>query len=497
MYIGLSMKLLPMPTRSLTYRYLLALSLVAGFTIWGQVLVQRQLNSHENDSWLVNYAGRQRFQSQAIVKNALLLTTAAHQADTRQVTAELAQLLTTWERYHLELSMGKLTDLNAQYVNSDAVQGMFGAIKPHFEAIRSETHHLLEKKDLTRADKKRIIEVILAHERLFLNQMDLIVRQYQREAQQKLESLRGIEWLLMCITLLVLLLEALLIFNPVVHTLRNTFAQLVTARQHAEAASEALLEANATLQQTQQQLLRESGLRHQQQLSEQRIRMASLVQGQEEERRRLSRDLHDGIGQMLTGLKLLVENLRSVALMPASEQRTYASLKGLVIKIIQETRHVSNNLMPPVLSDFGLEPALRYVAEQAVQQSGLTIRVLSQGADTRLEQSIEVGLYRIAQEALSNAIKHANASDVDIELRIRDNRLLLAISDNGCGVNAAQGDAVVNGQGLHNMRQRARLMDGVFRLLSQPGQGTRIVVTIPLEAAVAEPLPVISKKVKA
>ncbi len=92
---------------------------------------------------------------------------------------------------------------------------------------------------------------------------------------------------------------------------------------------------------------------------------------------------------MLTGLKLLAENLRSTHLLPANEQRTYASLKGLVVKIIQETRHVSNNLMPPVLSDFGLEPALRYVAEQAVHQSGLTIRVLSLRADTRLKQSME------------------------------------------------------------------------------------------------------------
>ncbi|MBO0949473.1 ATP-binding protein [Fibrella forsythiae] len=488
------MKLLPMFTRSLTYRYLLALSLVAGLAIWGQVLVQRQLNEQENDSWLINYAGRQRFQSQAIVKDVLLLTTASSVVDTKQVVAELTQLLATWERYHLELRTGKLTDLNAQHVNSDTIRNMFGAIQPHFEAIRLKTRYLLDRPKLTPGDKNQAIEAILAHERPFLTQMDQIVRQYQHEAQQKIETLQGIEWVLMSVTLLVLLLEALLIFNPVVQTLRATFTQLTTARQQAEAANEALIASNTSLQQTQQQLLRESGLRHQQQLSEQRIRMASLVQGQEDERRRLSRDLHDGIGQMLTGLKLLAENLRSAHLLPDNEQRTYASLKGLVVKIIQETRHISNNLMPPVLSDFGLEPALRYVAEQAVNQSGMTIRVLAQGADTRLEQSLEIGLYRIAQEALTNAIRHANATDIDIELRIRENRLLLAISDNGRGVGTAQGDDVVNGQGLHNMRQRARLMDGVFRLISQPNQGTRIVVTIPLDTEVADPLSLASQK---
>ncbi|MEZ0538228.1 ATP-binding protein [Fibrella arboris] len=485
-----------MPIRSLTYRYLLALSLVAGLTIWGQILVQRQLSGQENDSWLVNFAGRQRFQSQAIVKDVLLLTTAASFVDTKQITAELARLLATWERYHIQLRTGKLADLHAQHTNSDTIRAMFLQIRPHFETIRTETHYLLEKSGLSAAEKRQAVDAILAHERQFLSQMDQIVRQYQFEAQQKIEALQRIERILMVVTLLVLFLEALLIFNPVVQTLRANFTQLITARQQAETANEALLEANKTLQQTQQQLLRESGLRHQQQLSEQRIRMASLVQGQEDERRRLSRDLHDGIGQMLTGLKLLVENIRSAQLLPENEQRTYASLKGLVVKIIQETRHVSNNLMPPVLSDFGLEPALRYVAEQSVQQSGLTIRVLSQGADTRLEQSIEIGLYRIAQEALTNAIKHSEATDVEIELRIRENRLLLAVSDNGRGVGPSQGDAVVNGQGLHNMRQRARLMDGVFRLLSQPGQGTRIVVTIPLDIEEPKATPSLSDKVK-
>nr|ARK10671.1 hypothetical protein A6C57_10210 [Fibrella sp. ES10-3-2-2] len=490
------MKLLPMPTHSLTYRYLFALSLVAGLTIWGQVLVQRQLNDQENDSWLVNYAGRQRFQSQTIVKDVLLLTTEAALANHHEVVAELTQVLASWEHYHRELRTGNLVELNRTQVNSDTINAMFRKIQPHFETIRIETHYLLEQPTLTVAERRQSVDAVLAHERQFLNQMDAIVRQYQREAQQKIEVLRGIERVLMVITLLILLLEALLIFHPVVQTLRITFTQLIAARQQAEQATEALLETNMTLQQTQQQLLRESGLRHQQQLSEQRIRMASLVQGQEEERRRLSRDLHDGIGQMLTGLKLLAENLRSAHLLPDNEQRTYASLKGLVVKIIQETRHVSNNLMPPVLSDFGLEPALRYVAEQSAQQSGLTIRVLSQGADTRLHPSLEIGLYRIAQEALTNAIKHAEASYVDIELRVRENRLLLAISDNGRGVGPAQGDAVVNGQGLHNMRQRARLMNGVLRLLSQPNMGTRIVVTVPLETETPELTPTTSGKVK-
>jgi two-component system, NarL family, sensor histidine kinase DegS len=229
-------------------------------------------------------------------------------------------------------------------------------------------------------------------------------------------------------------------------------------------------------------LLRESALRHQQQMNEQVVRMAALMQGQEEERRRLSRDLHDGLGQMLTGLKLLVENVRSVHLLPEKEQRTYTNLKELVIKSIQETRQISNNLMPPVLSDFGIEPALRQLVDQKAQQSGLTVLIESLNEVGRLDPAAEIGLYRIAQEALANAISHADADEIDVLLEVKANTLIMTISDNGKGVASASPEAIVNGHGLHNMRERARLLNGVFRLASEVDLGTRVIVSIPLGA---------------
>ena len=474
----------------------MALLLVAGLTLLGQFLVQQQLTNQENDSWLINRAGQQRFRSQSIMKNALLLTMPLPQADNKQLRDEQANLLFDWKRYHTQLSTGKLSDIGQQQINSDGIRAMFRAVQPHFDALQTSTHILLDKRGLTLAEKQQLVSTMLPHERQFLVRMDQIVQQYQLEAQQKVDTLRHTEWALLLLTLLVLLLEARLIFGPVVKMVRTMIMQLTTARQQTEQANELLLETNEAMKETQQQLLHESVMRHQQQLSEQRIRMGALVLGQEEERRRLSHDLHDGIGQMLTGLKLLAENLRSVHLLPDNEQCTYASLKALVVKIIQETRHVSNNLMPPVLSDFGLEPALRYIAEQMEQQSGLVIQVHSEGSETRLDPNMEIGLYRIVQEALTNVIKHADASDVDIDLRIQENRLLLSVADNGRGVGTAQADAILAGQGLHNMRQRARLMNGVLHLSSQPDQGTRIVVTIPLGSTQAEPLSVLKKAKK-
>jgi two-component system, NarL family, sensor histidine kinase DegS len=281
-------------------------------------------------------------------------------------------------------------------------------------------------------------------------------------------------------TLLALFLIALLIFRPAVRAMSRTFNEMRTAQGQAQTMNQALQQSNQALQDGQGKLLRESALRHQQQMSEQVVRMAALMQGQEEERRRLSRDLHDGLGQRLTALKLLVENMRSVHLLPEKEQRTYASLKDLVVKTIQETRLISNHLMPPVLSDFGLEPALRQLIDQEVQQTGLTILIESKTEFGRVDPGIEIGLYRIAQEALANAIKHADADEIDVLLEVKANNLIMTIADNGRGVAAATPESILNGHGLHNMRERARLLNGVFRLASEVDQGTRVIVTIPL-----------------
>lgn len=468
-----------MLTRLFTYRYILALSLIAGLTLWGQVLIQRQLGKQENDSWLINEAGRQRFRSQMIVKDVLLLLDAPTAANAQTTRTQLSRTLDQWAAYHQQLQSGNLTDRHTQSQNSAALQAMFAGLEPHFKAIQQEARRFTQSA-LSSADARSAVATILQHDSAFLSQMDKIVQQYEAEASQKIRALRQTEWLLLAITLLVLVLEAIFIFRPAVRALGQTLGQLTTAQETTQSMNYDLQQSNQALQDAQGKLLRESALRHQQQMNEQVVRMAALMQGQEEERRRLSHDLHDGLGQMLTGLKLLVENVRSVHLLPEREQRAYANLKELVIKTIQETRQISNNLMPPVLSDFGLEPALRQLVDQKVRQTGLTILIESEGEAGRLDPAVEIGLYRIAQEALTNAIRHADADEIDVLLQINGDNLLMTISDNGRGVAAAAPESILNGHGLHNMRERARLLNGVFRLASEVDQGTRVIVTIPL-----------------
>lgn len=481
-----------MVTTQFTQRYMLALLVVAGLTIFGQVLVHRQLDQQTSDSYVVNYAGRQRYQSQQIVKDALLMTGQAVPNSSLQALAHLQrQVLARWERYHAELMSGHLTDLGLTVSNSARIQTLFRQIDPDFRTIRDQAHRLLDLVSRPVRDKaaeQAIIQTMLAHDTLFLARMDAIVRQYSREATDKVERLRTIENWLLFVTLFVLVLEALLIFMPAVQMIRQAVDQLTAAHQKTERANEALQHTNQSLKLAQQQLMRETALRHKRQLAEQRMRLSAVVQGQEDERRRLSRELHDGIGQMLTGAKLLSENIRSVDQLKPVDQANFGKLKTLLIRIIQETRHASNNLMPPVLSDFGLLAALRQLTESQREQTGTNVVFQSKlvdvrHGDVRFNPAVEIGLYRIAQEAVNNAAKHAGASRVTISLNRRADQLQLSISDDGCGFHYPPPVSTSRSQGLHNMRERSQLLDGTFRLVTQPHAGTIIQVSIPVSVA--------------
>ncbi len=475
-----------MVTTRFTQRYIVALSLVAGLTICGQLLIHQQLDGQTSDAYVLNYAGRQRFQSQQIVKDALLMTSQAIPVASVNALAQTQrQILARWERFHQELMSGHLTDLGLTVPNSPAIQVLFRQADPHFRSIRNQAHQLLTLTSQPIRDRRAeqaAIQTLLAHDTLFLHQMDAIVRQYSREAEHKVERLRTIEnWLLM-ITLVVLVLEALLIFGPAVRMIRKAVGRLTAANQQAEQANEALQRTNQSLKLAQQQLMHETALRHKQQLAEQRVRLSAIVQGQEEERRRLSRELHDGIGQMLTGAKLLSENVRSIDQLTPADQTTFGKLKILLVRIIQETRHVSNNLMPPVLSDFGLLAALRLLIEQQHEQTGIEVSFHTKLVDARFNPAVEIGLYRIAQEAINNATKHADASHITVSLNWRGEHLQLRIQDDGCGFEYAF-STTIQSQGLHNMRERAKLLDGTFRLLTRPHAGTTVHISIPTSVA--------------
>jgi len=200
----------------------------------------------------------------------------------------------------------------------------------------------------------------------------------------------------------------------------------------------------------------------------------ALVQGQEEERIRLSKDIHDGVGPLLTSIKMKLNHLNV-----EEEERT--KLKSLIDETIDEMRRVSFNLMPPVLLDFGASAAIKNMVEAVSKSANCFISFTD---DTRkdsrkITQEINVALYRIAQETLNNAIKHSGATEIKISLTEFEDKVSYFISDNGKGFVNNESKEIYSGKGLKNIRERAALLNGEIFITSE-GKGTIIEVEIPL-----------------
>lgn len=196
-----------------------------------------------------------------------------------------------------------------------------------------------------------------------------------------------------------------------------------------------------------------------------------LVSTQEAERERISRDIHDGIGPLLTTAKL---KLASSAWSPD----TTHEVKSLLDEVIAEVRRISSNLMPAVLSDFGPGEALRQLTSDVEQNTTLTINYVNDvSSPSRLSKATGIALYRIAQEAINNTLKHAQATEVTMSLTEFDDQVAFYYKDNGIGIDPARLHDN-DGKGLKNIRERVRILGGTVSI--DRDKGTRIEADIPL-----------------
>lgn len=215
--------------------------------------------------------------------------------------------------------------------------------------------------------------------------------------------------------------------------------------------------------------------------------LARVFEVQEEERARISRDLHDELGQFLTAVLV---GLRTVEQAPDLDvARTRArDLCEVAAGGLDSVRRLAHGLRTSVLADLGVGPAVERLCEDAAATSGVDITVnVEFGAATRFAYAVEVAAYRLVQEALTNIVRHAHARSAAVRLRLEGETLDIEVRDDGTGI--PEGEARHPGQhlGLQGMRERVMLLGGVIRVNSAPGAGTAILIRLPGAKVVDEP----------
>ena len=207
-----------------------------------------------------------------------------------------------------------------------------------------------------------------------------------------------------------------------------------------------------------------------------------LVSTQEEERRKLSRELHDHVGQMLTALRMALGRAERVP-SPLPRSVALADARDLAEELLQTVRDLSLGLRPSMLDDFGLGPALEWLVRDHQRRSGIDVRLTVAGPVSGLADATRTCIYRVVQEALTNCARHASATRIDVDVRYADRDVQVVVRDDGCGMKAG---SRTRGLGLIGIEERARELGGHLDVTSAPDRGTTLTVRLPVPPATEE-----------
>ncbi len=211
--------------------------------------------------------------------------------------------------------------------------------------------------------------------------------------------------------------------------------------------------------------------------------LAKVLTAQEEERRRIARDLHDGLAQSLTALMMAVEAVeKNMATHSGAEHERLLRAKALADRSLGDVRRLIWDLRPTVLDDLGLASAVRWYAEQRLEACDTRLYVSSTGFSERLPSQLETDMYRVLQEAIANVARHAEATQVSITLGYAKGWLTATVEDDGCGfdMETIRQPTSDKGLGLLGMRERVERMSGSLAIQSAPGQGTCLAIKVPV-----------------
>lgn len=203
--------------------------------------------------------------------------------------------------------------------------------------------------------------------------------------------------------------------------------------------------------------------------------LRNTVMAQEKERQRIARDLHDEVGAMLSVIKLNVARIEK-STMQVKEKVLAAETKTYVDETITQVRRISRALLPPSLERLGLYFALEELANWVNKSDQLSIICTKTGSQFRFESSSELAIFRVVQEILNNAIKHAEAAAIWLNVRFSDDKVMVLVKDNGIGFNLDE--KLSTGLGLKNLESRTKVAGAVLKMKSIPGSGTKALLVL-------------------
>jgi len=218
----------------------------------------------------------------------------------------------------------------------------------------------------------------------------------------------------------------------------------------------------------------------------QRFYLQQITRAQEEERERIARELHDDTVQYLVVLARQLDDLANSSKSMSKEDKAYLeNLRQQTNSIMDGVRRLSHDLRPATLDRLGLVAALEWLASSMEKLSGIDVKVEKSGTERRLPGEVELVMFRIAQEALSNVRRHSRANNAEVMVEFDDKKVRMTIRDNGRGFALPEkvGDLLKKGKlGLAGMQERIQLLNGSLKIESQPGKGTTVVIEAPIQS---------------
>ncbi len=582
--------------------YIFALLTIAITVLLCQLLIQYNLRSQLSDSEIINVSGKQRFLSQKLTKEILILNFVTKTKNNKEGIDKINEIIRLWKFNQYALVNGN-DSLGFPKEKSKKLNDLFLDIDPNFNNIIKASTRFLNHKKLGINDKEKqvLVQNILKNSAIFLDKMDTIVRQYDKEAHEKVTLQSKIEYVILGFTLLVLLLEFIFIFKPTNKKVEKLISKLLASEkkalklaQETEVISEAkensvkelkslnyamentllycriapdgsiihigekfskLLQYNPFLsdktfaealspikkeqnflnhiilekqrtgwqgeinittrseesiwldlsmvpvtikkdesellvicfditerKKAEQEIERLNNENFNDKVNQQKIISIKIVENQENEQKRIAKEIHDGIGQMLTGLKFSLESINLDDKEKAEQKIEY--LKKMSLDIIKGVRTATFNLMPPELSDHGIVSSLDKLTQELSKLTGKEILFYNKtDFDQRLDSLVEINIYRLTQEAINNALKYAESSHIIVQLSHSPTLLSIIIDDNGKGFDILSVNKKRNsesGMGLLFMKERIQYINGRVFFNSIPSEGTRITFNIPI-----------------